>query len=233
MRSRLPALTALAVFVLTCPDGRAQRPPLTPEQLIEEARVIVVGKVVSHETHDEEYGNGTKTRWVDLRVAVESVPKNEASAAPGLSVGGGGPPGRPAPAANSPPVLKPGETIDIRCWTLVRPPSDGNVVSTGHKSIPGDGGRAKFFLHGTSGGPWSALIPNGVELLDKTPPLTFATEAPLPPEAVEPTGTAKEEKPDNSLQFAAVITVVVGVVVIAYLWVRWSNRPRGAAANPA
>jgi hypothetical protein len=237
MYSRLPASAVLAVLILTCSGARAERPALTPEQLLAESKVIVIGTVLSHETNDEDYGNGAKTRWVVLRVTVESVLKSEAPSAPGISVGGGGGPKGAAapPPGKSRPDPKPGESLDVRCWALIRPPSEGDVVSTGHRAIPGDGGRAKFFLTGQlPGGVWLAIVPNGVELLDQTPPLTFPTEPAPPPRGSEE--HAEPARPTDLTDTWAIGLAAVAVLalVVGYLWFRWSHRDAtGAATSPA
>src|SRR5207244_7242280 len=118
--------------------------------------------------------------------------------------------GRP-PAAKGRPDPKPGETLNVRCWVLVRPPSEGTAPSTGHQPIPADGSRAKFYLGGQlADGLWATVLPNGVEILDQTPPMAFATEpAPPPREPDEPTGPAEPGQPDHSRAIALGVAAVL------------------------
>jgi hypothetical protein len=234
--SVLPAM--LGALILTCSYAGAAKPPLTPEQLLAESKVIVVGKVTSHELSDEEHGNGAKTRWVKLRVTIESVVKSEAPPPPGVPSMSGTPPkdtGPPDGGVALPkgrPDPKLGESLDVRCWVLIRPPSEGDVVSNGHLQIPADGGRAKFYLIGLlPGGVWSVIVPNGVELLDQTPPLSFATEPALPRESEE---SAASAAPNHALEVGIAVAVVLGLLLTAYLWFRWSQgRAPATPASPA
>jgi hypothetical protein len=157
-----------------------------------------------------------------------------------MGMTGGGPNGPAAPKDGPParkgrPDPKPGESLIVRCWVLIRPPCDGTEVNTGHQPVPGDGGRAKFFLIGQFGeGTWLTLLPNGMESLDQTPPLTFATEPTLPPIPEEPADPAAPAGSDYSALIVLAIAAVILVVLGGFAWFRRSPQaaPEAPPAGP-
>lgn len=149
MRTTHVLALAPALLLLAVSRAEAGKVPLTPEQLRAESKLIVTGRVVSHRTEDREEKDRSVTRLVFLTVKVEAVEKGDA---------------------------KPGDVIECRCWVVVREPRGGEVWDSGHHTIPGDGGKARFFCDGFRDGIWSVIYPNGVELLDQTPPLRFERE---------------------------------------------------------
>jgi hypothetical protein len=148
MSRRTRIWTTLLVLVAT-PRTEAGKVPLSPEELQTASALIVVGRVQAHRTEDHPQDDGSVTRYVDLTVLIDEVTKGDA---------------------------KTGDTIEVRCWVVVKEPRDGIVWDGGHDAVPADGGKARFFLTGRPGGVWSAIYPNGVDLLDQTPPLQFERE---------------------------------------------------------
>jgi hypothetical protein len=138
------------VVLLACPAAVAET-PLTPEQLAAQSKLVVVGRVASYGVHDEEEPDGSKSRYVMLRVDLEAVPAGAGFA-------------------------KPGDSIWVTCRVVVRSPRGGEAAAKGHDTIPGLGGRAKFYLGGESLDIWTPLEPNGIERLDDTPAITFEME---------------------------------------------------------
>lgn len=143
MTARVFALTFLAY--VPCTRLQADTMPLRPQELADRADLVVTGHVQSHRYEDDEQRDGSVIRRVFLKVKVESVEKGDA---------------------------KPDDVIEVGCWTVVRLPREGPLYDGGHFAIPGDGGRARFYV--TSG---QAIFPNGMTLLDKTPPLRFEPPA--------------------------------------------------------
>lgn len=195
MSHRIRMLSGLFVLAAAV-RAEAGKVPLSPEELQKESALIVVGRVQSHRTEDHPQDDGSVTRYVDLTVVVDEVAKGEA---------------------------KPGDTIEVRCWTVVKEPRDGIVWDGGHDAIPADGGKARFFLTGKPGGLWSAIYPNGVELLDQTPPLQFEREK------ANPIEKAAGGVPLWLLAVGA--GVLFGVLVGVSLFIRWSRRGVGGAIS--
>ncbi|MEM6917079.1 MAG: hypothetical protein AAF491_10990, partial [Verrucomicrobiota bacterium] len=63
------------------------------------------------------------------------------------------------------------KTIEIRCWAMRKTNMPG---PGGHYSIPADGSLFRTWLRQNEEGQWEPLEPNGFELLDGSPSLTFA-----------------------------------------------------------
>jgi hypothetical protein len=193
MSRRIRVWSVLIVLVAAL-RTEAGKVPLSPEELQTASSLIVVGRVQSHRTEDHPQDDGSVTRYVDLTVAVDEVAKGDA---------------------------KPGDTIEVRCWVVVKEPRDGIVRDGGHDGIPADGGKARFFLTGQPGGVWSAIYPNGVELLDQTPPLQFEREK------ANPLEKAAGGVPLWLLAVGA--GALVGVIGGVWLFIRWSRRGAGVA----
>jgi hypothetical protein len=149
-------LALLVCFLVLPARTRADTAPVMPEELSARAALVVTGQVLSHREEDQERKDGSVIRTVILTVKVDAVEKGDA---------------------------KPGDEIRASCWTVVRLPREGQLYDGGHFTIPGDGGRAKFYLGGGGGGHWSVIFPNGVERLDSTPPLEYRLEKAAPPAA--------------------------------------------------
>jgi hypothetical protein len=189
-------LAAVLVLLLAPSAVRSGDTPQTPAGLAERAQLIVTGEVTAYGVFDEEHDDGSKSRWVTLRVRVESV------------VTGGAP-------------VTPGDTIHVHCRAVVRPASDGTVPEGGHRAIPGNGGRAKFYCDGqVLGTLWPAISPNGIEPLDDTPRLEFPVEQ----AATSPPGDRGGHWPLRLLVCAA----VAGLLLVASR----RSRQRTAGANP-
>jgi hypothetical protein len=189
-------LTPVLALLLAPSAVRGGDTPQTPAELAERAQLIVIGEVTAYGVFDEEHDDGSKSRWVTLRVRVESVVK------------GGAP-------------VKPGDTIHVHCRALVRPAFDGTVPGGGHRAIPGNGGRAKFYCDGqVLGVLWPAITPTGIEPLDETPRLEF----PIEPAATSPPGRRAGRWPLRLL----VCATVAGLLLFASR----RSRQRTAGANP-
>jgi hypothetical protein len=155
MSPRVLVLGAGVAVLLAATPAEAGKLPLTREQLEKESKLIVAGQVLSHREEDQPGSGGGVTRYVFLTVKVDTVVKGDA---------------------------KPGDEIVVRCWVVVKEPGEGVLWDDGHSTIPGDGGKAKFFLTGPREGAWRVIVPNGVELLDGTPPRRYERErAPFRP----------------------------------------------------
>lgn len=181
-------LIALGVLLsgAACAEGT---PPLDPKQLEAGAELIVTGQVESHGVKDHKEGNSIVLRHVFLKVRIETVLKGNA---------------------------KPGDVVRCRCVAVLKEPRDEPLEHVGHDPIPGDGGKAKFYLR--SRGPenvWIVLDPNGAELLDQTPPLRYEREKgdPLP----------KPRKPPVWSDWRFWVTVV-GIFVAVVLWSHFRRR---------
>jgi len=188
MSHRTRVLSVLLVLFAAV-RTEAGKVPLSPEELQTESALSVVGRVQAHRTEDKPHDDGSVTRYVDLTVAVDEVTKGDA---------------------------KPGDVIEVRCWVVVKEPRDGIVWDGGHDAIPADGGKARFFLTGRPGGVWGAIYPNGVELLDQTPPLQFERAKANP-----------IEKADGGVPMwllAAGAGALAGVLGGVWLFIRWSRR---------
>ena len=201
-RSGLAVAVSL-VLALHVPAALATKAPLTPEQLLEESKLIVVGTVESHRDEEEVSPDGSKTRHVFLTVRVESVAKGQ-------------------------DTTKAGDAVTARFWVVTALPRDGSQVwDAGHYNIPGDGGRARFFCDGRSGDAWTVIYPNGVERLDETPVLVFAPEA-----AADTKPGAQPAAVSPAAQGAArprwlIVGLSVGGLLLAALMVwRIASRPR-------
>ncbi len=136
MRTFRSYFLATTVVVLQGSALLAGKVPISPEQLQSTSRLIVIGKVESLRTEEEEGEDGSRTAFVILKVAVETVSKGDA---------------------------KKGEMIEVRCWRVVKKPREGVLWDIGHDYIPAPGSRAEFFLERQSGRIWDAQWPNGIK----------------------------------------------------------------------
>ncbi len=107
-------------------------PPLSPEDLEEQATHVVIGEVV--EVESKVKGITVRNRHYEITVEVESVAKGD--------------------------DLKAGARIVVRAWQPAaglgpRPPG-----LQGHSDVPGKGDRIKVFLR-KSGDGYEVLHPNG------------------------------------------------------------------------
>lgn len=144
---------ALTAGVLAFPMGIAWagKVPESPEELQAHSKAIVLGVVEEYATEDVDEADGSKTRYVDLKVVVATVEK---------AVDG----------------VEEGAMITVRCWRVIREPRTGVLWDSGDDYIPGPGGMSRFFLSGESNGRWSPIYPNGIEALDGKASLTFPWE---------------------------------------------------------
>lgn len=150
----LPPLLAAFLFPLfgTGPAGAAL-PPLSPEQREAQATLIVTGEVVASRLMTLRKPASTVT-FVRLAAKVESVEK-----------------GAERVPAN--------QILDIRCRRIGLHEADG---PQGHLDIPAEGSRFKMWLRKNPESPeqsqWEPLEPNGIELLDGSPAMTFGEVTP-------------------------------------------------------
>jgi len=181
--------------------AHAKPPYVTPEQVKEQAKVILTGKVDAIRTRDEEGRNRSKDRIVLLQITVDAIEK------------GGD-------------LIKPGDVIAIRCWRLVRPEWNENwpggwIETNGTSFIPSEGGRARFFLGSKSDEGWVPVFPgDGVVRVDDTPPLEF------PMEPVEVPGWPTNQAARN-LTFAAFAVGGAVVLLVAVWWFVSRSRRKG------
>jgi hypothetical protein len=125
-------LVLLAAFAAT-----AALPPLGPERLAADAKLVVTGTVRSASSLTVRAEPGTDLVSM-LDVEVETVEKGSGAAA--------------------------GETIRVRCWTIDERPA-GWVGPSGHGGIPPVGARVRLWLVPQGKGQWAPLEPNGIEVL--------------------------------------------------------------------
>lgn len=123
----------------------AALPPLSPEELENNAEIIVTGEVLASRVLVHRKPSSS-IYLVRLSILVGSVEK-------GKDLIGGI------------------TTLDVRCWRMRK--SD-LVGPSGHYDIPADGSRFRMWLRENEDGQWEPLQPNGIELLDGSPPITFA-----------------------------------------------------------
>jgi hypothetical protein len=155
MKTRRQYLHLFAVAAALAPETTAfaGKVPLRPDELLAQSQLIVVGQVESHRDEERSHDNGSKSRAVFLTVRVESVEKGNE-------------------------LVKPDDRIVAGLWVVVKEPRQGVLWDSGHWGIPGDGGRAKFFLDSRSGEAWNVIYPNGFERLDEIPTLQYSLEPP-------------------------------------------------------
>jgi len=141
----LAALVALAATV-----ARAERVPLSPEQLKAEATHVVTGvvkAVYSREVETTSYGKGTLETHYLLEIEVRAVEKGSGVAS--------------------------GDIVYARCWRLKKHGASGPLPGpSGHFGIPKEGDQVRAFLAKGKYGPTgqadngSAVVyPNGIEKL--------------------------------------------------------------------
>ncbi len=142
--------TLAALFVLATTIVRAERVPLSPEELQAEATHIVTGvvkAVYSREVETTSYGKGTLETHFLLEIEVHGVEK------------GGG--------------IGRGNIVCARCWRLKKRGSSGPVPGpSGHFDIPKEGEQIRAFLAKGKYGPTgqtdnglAVVYPNGIENL--------------------------------------------------------------------
>ena len=150
-------LIIIAILLLaTGPVAQAGRVPLLPEELQQEADLIVVGTVLRHFGTVTTNKDESQTTQVHLTLRVDEVDKGESAA------------------------VAVGSEIEVACWVVTRLPRKGTVWDSGHVSIPGDESRARFYLKRRPPKHWDVIYPNGVERLDDVPTLQFRLSPPEP-----------------------------------------------------
>ena len=184
----------------------AGKVPLSPEQLLEESKLIIVAQVQSHRDTERTHLDGSKIRDVFLKVRVESVAKGENA-------------------------VKRGDDIEVVCWTVVKAPPQGEVWDSGNYNIPGEGGRARFFLEGSTADAWPVIYPNGIERLDETPVLSY----PFEPAEQAQSATAEtkpiEENGGVLLLVIIAVSAIALVIVAAVLGLVRAKQSRMTKAN--
>jgi len=206
-------------FVMCGTDNATAVPPyVSPEQVKEQAQVILTGKVDSFQTRDEERHPSAegeargwpkqKDRIVLLQVTVDKIEKGS-------------------------DLVRPGDVITIRCWRVIRPPwypehPEGWLETHGTRFIPSEGGSARFFLIGKSDEAWDPVFPgDGVVRVDDSKPLEF------PMEPVEAPGKPKQEpgkgagESTGSWPYLVVCAVVGAAVCLVAVWFVVSRWRRG------
>jgi hypothetical protein len=139
---------ALVVFATSM--ARAERVPLSPEELKVEATHIVTGvvkAVYSREVETTSYGKGTLETHYLVEIEVRGVEK-------GSGVGKG-------------------DLVYARCWRLKKYGASGEVPGpSGHFDIPKEGDQVRAFLAKGKYGPTgqadngsTVVFPNGIEKL--------------------------------------------------------------------
>jgi hypothetical protein len=123
MLERTPLLITLVMTLFASTQTFAAKAPLSPDELDEQADVVMVGKVERYRT-DRRVMEGEERTQVTLYVVVESVEKGD----PGDV----------------------GRTMTVRCDRLTRMSPFMLPTHDGNESIPAPGSRAKFFLAGGS-----------------------------------------------------------------------------------
>ena len=132
--------TAVMVTFLLISHCSAALPPLSPEELQNDAEAIVTGEAVSIEalkTRDHLFSSDYDWKIV-ITLRITSVSKSARFAE--------------------------GEEIQIHCWKVGNR-SDGWAGPSGHLGIPDQGAVAKFYLKKSQAGQWAPLQPNGIELV--------------------------------------------------------------------
>lgn len=128
---------------------RAALPPLSGEALQSQAEAIITGTVAASRVLIVRKP-GASTYLIRLQTSVEKVEKGgEFFGTPGAGV----------------PSM-----VEVRCWRIRM--SD-RVGPAGHGDIPADGSRFRMWLKKSQEGFWEPLQPNGIELLDNSPPMEF------------------------------------------------------------
>jgi hypothetical protein len=176
-----------ALLLLEGPGAVAGKIPMNPERLQAESPLIVTGKVESVDRRERGGSDGSRTALLTLKVAVDAVDKGNA---------------------------RPGDTIKVTCWRVVKRPSDGILWDTGNGYVPAVGGRARFFLLKEHEGAWETQWPNGIEAIDGAPAMGLPMEDPDPVPATTPSAVVAASSPWPYLIGAACATMAVLAVVI-------------------
>ncbi len=160
-RPAVRSFCLVLVFVVTSIVSAAL-PPLGPEERDKQATLIVTGRVVGTRTLTLRKPTETVT-FVRLAAEIESIAK-------GADV---------LPAAPATPAKR---ILEIRCRRI----ESEAAGPQGHDKIPAEGSYFTMWLRrnpATTDPPqWEPLEPNGIELLDNSPAMTFpATSSPPSP----------------------------------------------------
>jgi hypothetical protein len=143
MCKRVVLLTVVATLCLALLPLRAERVPLSKEELKAEATHVVVGKVLGIYGRDvatQLYGEGTVETHFVVDLAVESVEK-------------GG-------------KVESGDRVYAHCWRLKKVGAAGNRPGPSGHSIPADGEKVRAYLV-AGGGGYAVVYQNGFETLDR------------------------------------------------------------------
>jgi len=138
------ALAALVLLGLWLP-ATAALPPLSPEELAERADLVITGEVLASRVLVHRKPSSSMY-LIRLGVLVESVEKGD-------------------------DLIGEAKSLDIRCWKMRKTSLAG---PSGHEEIPADASRFRMWLRQNDDGQWEPLEPNGIELLDGSPAITFA-----------------------------------------------------------
>jgi hypothetical protein len=131
--------------------ARAEKEPLSPEELRETATHVVVGKVEQVFARQEKVNNYEYTRYV-AEVRVDKLEKGDG--------------------------LKPGELMYVRYWRRRWVgPGDSPVGSNGHRGLPSEGQAVRVYavrngydgFGRTKDGGFNVVGTNGFEAIEETP----------------------------------------------------------------
>jgi len=145
-------LVIVMIALVSVVSAKAERVPLSPEDLNKESTHIITGEVKSVYSRDAEsdlYGSGTIVTRFIVEIEIKSIEKGDG--------------------------LKKGEMVYARCWSLKKRGSAGDRPGpSGHFGIPPEGDVVKVYLHHGSYSPtgqgdngYAVVYPNGFEKLEK------------------------------------------------------------------
>lgn len=137
---------AIALLLGITSSVEAALPPLSDQELSDTAELIITGEVIASRVLVHRKP-GSSIYMVRLAASVNEIEKGQE-------------------------LLESSRSIDIRCWRMRKT----NLVGpSGHSNIPADGSSFRMWLKKNDEGQWTPLEPNGIELLEGSTPITFAT----------------------------------------------------------
>ena len=137
MRFAFYLVRFLALAVLLAPLVHAEVPPLPAAELLEDASVVVTGKILHIQTADKKLDTGFVNSEYTLEISITKVLKGD-----GLLVG---------------------QKVVAKTWKSKERPR-GWTGPGGQYTIPKEGSSVKIYLTGAKGN-FTALLPNGIEIL--------------------------------------------------------------------
>lgn len=137
MRSVFHLVHFLALAFLLAPLVHAEVPPLPAAELLEDASVVVTGKVLHIQAADKKMDAGFVNSEYTLELSITKVLKGD-----GVSAG---------------------QKLVAKTWKSKERPR-GWTGPGGQYTIPKEGANVKIYLTGAKGN-FTALLPNGIETL--------------------------------------------------------------------